>query len=763
MNINKTMFICLLLLSLIVSSFNGVSIRSNTTCVESITLTYFFPPPTISAQLSSDSIVHSVTIDDLPVTHETDQPCLPVKPLRVLLPNGLTVDDVTVEIDQTPLVISSINPIKGSHLLPINTISENTDTSKNSSDQSKDLFSIIGIFTLRGYSILYLTLHPVIYDENSQQLTYHPRLTVTIRTTQSSASKTIRGLQSDKDQVGSIVENPYIMQTYEPTISHLNRISSATYLVITNRQLLNSGLEDTFQFLIQSKIDKGISARIITVEDIFDDASFSVNGTWGDNNPSNPFYQMPITEHFERFDDTSARIRNYIRYAYMELGTEYVLLGGDADITNESQNIIPARGLFANESGLPLISHGITLAEEEDDIPSDVYYACLDGTFNYDMDEHFGESKDRNDITLIDEADLLSEISVGRACVDSELEVAYFVEKTLRYEQSADSPFLKKILFVGEYLGFPGISAYGGNYKDLVKPYVPSSYNIETLYDRDLPQAWNKNDLIEIINNATPHIINHDGHSYYGYNMRMHNADVDLLTNHDCFLLYSHGCMAGGFDNPSGYDCIAERLTVETPSGAFAAIMNARYGLGSENNLDSPSLALDISFFKALFNKSIRNIGPANHYSKEDHIWHIDENGIRWVYYETNLFGDPELSIHDASNEPVEITVDITRPEQSGCIYVKDIQLLRFPFLASSYIFGPCSVQVDAISNPEGYVYSVEFLVDDISYFIDTSYPFEWKMGVPLKGKHDLSVIAHGRYGETNTSTLPIYAWILEK
>ncbi|MFH1014140.1 MAG: C25 family cysteine peptidase, partial [Thermoplasmatota archaeon] len=415
MNINKTMFICLLLLSLIVSSFNGVSIRSNTTCVESITLTYFFPPPTISAQLSSDSIVHSVTIDDLPVTHETDQPCLPVKPLRVLLPNGLTVDDVTVEIDQTPLVISSINPIKGSHLLQINTISENTDTSKNSSDQSKDLFSIIGIFTLKGYSILYLTLHPVIYDENSQQLTYHPRLTVTIRMTQSSASKTIRGLQSDKDQVGSIVENPYIMQTYEPTISHLNSISSATYLVITNRQLLNSGLEDTFQFLIQSKIDKGISARIVTVEDILDDASFSVNGTWGDNNPSNPFYQMPITEHFERFDDTSARIRNYIRYAYMELGTEYVLLGGDADITNESQNIIPARGLFANESGLPLISHGITLAEEEDDIPSDVYYACLDGTFNYDMDEHFGESKDRNDITLIDEADLLSEISVGRA------------------------------------------------------------------------------------------------------------------------------------------------------------------------------------------------------------------------------------------------------------------------------------------------------------------------------------------------------------
>ena len=29
-------------------------------------------------------------------------------------------------------------------------------------------------------------------------------------------------------------------------------------------------------------------------------------------------------------------------------------------------------------------------------------------------------------------------------------------------------------------------------------------------------------DLIELINNATPHIINHDGHAYYGYNLKMY-------------------------------------------------------------------------------------------------------------------------------------------------------------------------------------------------------------------------------------------------
>jgi hypothetical protein len=73
--------------------------------------------------------------------------------------------------------------------------------------------------------------------------------------------------------------------------------------------------------------------------------------------------------------------------------------------------------------------------------------------------------------------------------------------------------------------------------------------------------------------------------------------------------------------------------------------MNSRFGLGSENTLYSPSQIFDESFFKALFTEDITQLGKANHYAKEDHIWHINENGIRWVYYETNLFGDPELSI----------------------------------------------------------------------------------------------------------------------
>jgi hypothetical protein len=766
MLITKSAVIGMVAFIVLLTSFQGVSLQIEHGAIYSlnpIVQSYMFSPPTIEIQHVNDSLVHKITIDDLPLTTVANHSILPVKPLRILLPNGFTVDEITVAILQSPLILSSIYPQKRSLLYPLYEVGDKKDMSEHSSGQSQELYTTVGIYTIKGYQVLFLNLHPVTYNEQFGQLTYYPRLSVSIQTTPSGSSKTVRGFISDRDQVESLVENPSMMQTYDSVMPTSNPLQSATYLIITSEELAISEFENNFQSLIRSKIDKGITARMVTVEDIIQNMSFSVNGTWGDNNPANPFYQEPITEHFERFDDKLARIRNFIRYAYMTLGTEYVLLGGDADIANEAQNAIPARGLFANESGLPLISSGVTLGEEEDDIPSDIYYACLDGTFNYDMDNHFGESKDRNNLSFLDEADLLSEVSVGRACVDSASEVANFVEKTLRYDRAIDEPFLKKVLFVGEYLGFPGISSYGGNYKDLVIPFVPASYNLETLYDRDLPTSWSKYDIIEIINNATPHLINHDGHSYYGYNMRMQNPDVDRFTNTDPFFLYSHGCMAGGFDNPSGYDCIAERFTVETQAGAFAGILNARYGLGSENNLDSPSLALDISFFKALFTENIRNIGPANHYSKEDHVWHIDENGIRWVYYETNLFGDPELSIHDAPLAPVDISVTISRPDPSGCIYIRNIQLISLPFLKYSYLIGLCVVRVEAVSNPAGYVYSVEFFVDNISYATDTTFPYEWTMDVPLRGTHVLTVVAHARYGETNTTSLPFKAWILDK
>ncbi len=287
-----------------------------------------------------------------------------------------------------------------------------------------------------------------------------------------------------------------------------------------------------------------------------------------------------------------------------------------------------------------------------------MYYACLDGNFNRDEDNHWGENATQNGYNDEDESDLLCEVYVGRVCADADDEVSNFVMKTLSYDATTD-PYIYTGLMVGEYLGFPGVSQWGGNYKDLIIPLFPEDFVVDTLYDRD--GTWSKTQLMNILNTNTPHLINHLGHGNVQYALKMGASDISSLTNDKFFFVYSQTCLAGSFDNNGG-DCAAEYFTVETPHGAFAVIMNARYGLGSENTLVSPSQVLDESFFTAVFTENLHALGQANHYSKEDHIWHINENGIRWVYYETNLFGDPALRIKPY-NSPPEQPAAPTGPE----------------------------------------------------------------------------------------------------
>ncbi|MCD6474279.1 MAG: hypothetical protein J7K47_05185, partial [Thermoplasmata archaeon] len=167
--------------------------------------------------------------------------------------------------------------------------------------------------------------------------------------------------------------------------------------------------------------------------------------------------------------------------------------------------------------------------------------------------------------------------------------------------------------------------------------------------------GWEKEWLIDKINNGT-HIINHLGHASYGYTMKMVISDVYNLNNDEYFFAYSQGCMAGGFDNPYGYDSIAEEF-VKNEHGAFAVIMNARYGWGTGYSTDGPSQRFNREFWDAVFDEGKKELGKANQDSKEDNLYRINEDCMRWCYYEINLFGDPALKI---KTQPKVLTEDAT-------------------------------------------------------------------------------------------------------
>jgi len=724
---------------------------------ELISVTYSFTDPILTSVENNDATYDVVTITGLENTYDLGRPCIPFKTAKILVPAGKTVDAVEVSASSPISLGENFNVQYGDGLVHISEKDSYASSPVYFEAKPYDIYSVVGEYCLKGYTIVFINLHPVHYISDSGELLYYEQLAVKIKTKDTNANSFVRGLNQDKQRIQTLVDNPSYIESYTSYGGLEN--AAVDYLLITSETFKNMSGNTTFENLLTLKEAQGMTTAMVSVEEIMGNPNCWVNGTWGDNNPGNPFYTSSINTNFSRFNDTSAMIRNYIRMSYVEFGTSYVLLGGDADGWSEEENIVPLRGLYANESGLPLGN----LAFEEDAIPSDMYYACLDGNFNYDLDEFFGEAASRNDQADVDEADLLSEVSVGRACVDSIEEVQNFVMKTVSYETTEDEMYHRKVLMVGEYLGFPGVSAYGANYKDLIIPLIPEPFEVHTLYDRDRPSEWDKQELIDMLNTAPPHLINHLGHGFVNYGLRLHNPDIAALTNEKYFFIYSQTCLAGSFDNcyrDTYYedDCAAEYFTVETTHGAVAVIMNARFGLGSEDTLDSPSQAYDASFYDMLMNTDMApKIGPVNHYSKEAMLGRILENGHRWVYYQTNLLGDPDLTVKHPSGPNVELQVTFSYPEEGG-IYLLGSQLLKIGVLPKAVVIGGIQLAAEAQSEPDGYVFSVEFFVDNDSYYIDFEPPYTADLeGVFLFGNHELKATVHGAYGKDQTDSIEAF------
>ncbi len=649
--------------------------------------------------------------------HEYNGLMIPAKPVYILLPPGTEVDRIEVKGKEKFLGIYNIQKAKpiiaGGRLLKI-----------FSGKEVNIPYEKAGVYKARGYSILVMNLLPVSYKND--RIYYYEKMNVEIKLKDGKISSLYRGLEKDREWVKKLVDNPWIADEY-PTKEIKEEYD---YLIITNNEL-----KDAFQEFADYKESKGIKTKIFTVEDILINSIF-----WGEK---------------EIFNDTQAKIRNFIRYAYQNWGIDYVLLGGDGDIMKPDENIIPPRYLYATCVGLPLTLQDVLEAQ----IPSDVYYACLDGNFNEDEDEKWGENATGNDVSNEDEADLFAEVYVGRACVDSVEEVENFIHKSISYEASEDESLLQ-ILLLGEYLGFGGPAEWGGNHKDGVKPLIPSYFNITTLYDRDNP--WDKNDLISLLNSKGFNIINHDGHGWTTYALKMGNSDVYKLQNDNYFFLYSQTCLAGSFDNayPTGNerydyydtDCFAEHLTC-LPHGAFACIMNSRYGLGMENSTDSPGQRYDLAFFEALFEKNIKAIGRANHYSKEANVWRINENGMRWIYYETNLFGDPQIEIK-GPGEKINISLEIVKPSKG--IYVLDAGPI-FSFINNTIILGGITIEANVSTEPAGKIKKVNFYINDELKASLASPPFKWKWDEHAIGNYSVSVEAYAVNGKTEREEMQVF------
>ncbi|ETR67035.1 MAG: hypothetical protein OMM_12039 [Candidatus Magnetoglobus multicellularis str. Araruama] len=167
----------------------------------------------------------------------------------------------------------------------------------------------------------------------------------------------------------------------------------------------------------------------------------------------------------------------------------------------------------------------------------------------------------------------------------------------------------------------------------MITEIFPDYMNFVRLYEKD--GTFKKSSVLNELNNSF-HIVNHLGHSSSEYNMGIKINDVDSLTNSGPFLLYSQGCSPGAFDKN---DSIGEHL-VKNPFGAFAVVMNSRYGWYSPGSTNGPSQYFDYEFFDAIYNEEIKALGKIHQDAKHDLVDQTNLYSImRWCYFSLKLAG----------------------------------------------------------------------------------------------------------------------------
>lgn len=587
--------------------FSTYSPAISETVDDQVTLTYPFQKPMAETIDIAGTIYDRIILPECTPAGKPGEPMIPSKGAYILLPPKSKVSEINI-ITEEKIVFGErfdVEPMgKPIPLIQEKSISIPTPDEKIYNTDAfypGERYTEIGTYNFRGYCLLVLLLHPIQYNPVTGELFYYRDMTVSIETSSDEESNGLfRGLEKDKIEIMKKVDNPELSESYYKKIAKSSSTNEEYDLLI----ITTDSLEDDFEPLKQSHDATNVTTVIKTLSDI------------GSSN----------------LED----IRDYIRDAYMNWSIDYVLIGGD-------DNVVPDPWLWVyglDENTTPYETY----------MPSDLYYACLDGPYNYDGDSKWGEPTDGEDGG---DVDLVAEVYVGRACVDNADDADNFVTKTVAYiNKDPEDEYLTKFCLAGEYLGNYGIASWGGNYLDqLIDECTDDGYNttgipsdeytIDTLYDRDWPgNDWPKTEIMNRIDDGV-HVINHLGHASYGYNMKMYGSDVYDLTNTEYCFIYSQGCMAGGFDDPYGYDCIAEDFTVKTENGAFAGIWNARYGWFWSYSTDGDSQRFHRQFWDAVFGENTPEIGKANHDSKEDNLHIITRSCIRWCYYQLNLFGDP--------------------------------------------------------------------------------------------------------------------------
>ncbi|MBQ8759942.1 MAG: T9SS type A sorting domain-containing protein [Bacteroidales bacterium] len=576
--------------------------------------TFFFDKPNFEEYQGYEQISFGKCVQGA----EEGSPVMPWHSVSLLLPQNTEAQDIEFEF-------SDFIEVEGSHLLypyqrprPLSLEEELPFVKNESVYASEEVYpsrcsAKVETQYLNGYSFAFSGFTPVRYVPATGKVSYAKTVTVRVKyvASKSDRSKMLKTSPEIVSRVERLAQNPEDVRFYSANGGQKS-IGGYELMVITPEEWVSSF--DEYKEFYNSQ---GLRTKVFSLESIY----ASSEGR-----------------------DDQEKIRSFIANEYENEGVMMVLLGGDS-------KLVPYRGLYC-----------YVMEDYEDELPADMYYVCLDGTWNDDNDESWGEPG---------EDDLLPELAIGRMPFNTETQFNNMMHKTLEYQRNPVLGEFNDIVFGAEHLGD---GYYGSTDLELLigehdEDYyttvgIPADYNIHRVYANGAT-GWSGSIFREKINEVGGSYVHHVGHANTDYVAGWYVSTTDHKSfiqldgvNHNYNFFHSHGCVCGDFTST----CILERL-VNISTGFVAATGNSRYGWYIPWG-DGPARHLHREFVDAYYHDRLPYIGTAFVEMKIATAPYVadmwGENGaLRWNMYCINILGD--VAVKPWLDEPFipEVSYDL--------------------------------------------------------------------------------------------------------
>ncbi len=579
--------------------------------------------------------------DDPPGT-----PWLPARFVNILLPAGATVmairTEAVEEVVREDILICPAQPPHPSSEAPATFVPPDPAAYASATAVPSVLAEYGQTHRMRGYTFASLRLNPVRYLAALRSLSLATELTVTVSYVNADQAPATPPQHTDffRRAVDRLVVNPD-QEAAAPAVgpgpsAQLDGdapLDMVEYLIITS-----DTLAPHFQSLADHRAShNALTTGVLTTSEIY--------AAYPGDRPSGG-------------TDNQTRIRNCIIDYVQNHGTLYVVLGGD-------DGIVPDRDTYVTCGSY-----------SESDMPTDLYYSGLDGTWDGDADGTYGEAQQDTDV------DLAPDVIVGRIPVASTTDADAYINKLIAYETGPTaSAVAMKMLQCGHKLwnrysagdsGYPSDAEfqdrvpYGGsvsdaeiwmvrNYRVYIEPYwVPTThgelYDTASTWDSTPKRgdyAESPSHLVDRFNEGWAHVM-YDTHGGSGIwaaeGGNFGKSQASSLTGIQG-IIQTGACLTGHFD---GTTSLSEAFIRNGNGGALVYLGCSRYGWGSPGSTyGGTSWRYMRSFYSQVFEEGHSDAGEAFMLSKVDLASSSTWNGsTRWVQFGLNYQGDPAVHIY---------------------------------------------------------------------------------------------------------------------